>query len=162
MLTSSLTGGLAVAKRIDGRIVQLGPTRRRRGNLEFETIEFCDASGQTIVWKKTKMQRETFDRLRIGADGRFYVSNDFSTLYGLRWPGEAGHFSWFSANFMVLVMCVGMIFLGLATSMFLFPFLVALAGFAGIFECLAARRARSQFRKDEEQMLREAARAPRG
>ncbi|HEY0312041.1 MAG TPA: hypothetical protein VGC56_06045 [Allosphingosinicella sp.] len=145
-----------MAKSIDGKIVRLGSAVNRRGSLEFEVIEIHDTSGRLIVWKKMGMQREIAEQLRIDEVGRFYVSTAFATFYGLRWTGETGHFRSDAAKPLMLLMSIGMIFCGLATAVFLFPVLVALAGIAGVVVCLDARRARSRFRRDERHLQRAA------
>jgi hypothetical protein len=95
------------------------------------------------------MERPLADALRIAENTTFYFSNTWATVYAVRVENSPGLFGSFAANPLSMLMSIGMIFAGLATSMFLFPLLIAIAGVVGVFVSSDAMGARSRFKRDE-------------
>jgi hypothetical protein len=137
-----------MAKRFIGVLISVEQGRISRGSIKFPTMELVDEAGRKVSWKDMTMEREVVDALRMNTRCTFYYSKIWSTLYGIRVEGTEGLFSASSANPLMLVMSIGMIFLGLGTSMFLFPLLIDLAGIVGVFVCMDAGSAKSMFRGD--------------
>ena len=138
-----------MAKRISGEIVHVGNARiKRGGDVTFDSLKFQTADGRLFSWSGMAMERPVAELMQLGATGTIYFSKTWSTIYGFRSDDGDAEFGSSFANPLMLLMAIGLLFGGLATSMFLFPLLVALAGLCGIFVCLDARRARRKFRRD--------------
>jgi hypothetical protein len=95
------------------------------------------------------MDRRVADVLRLQQPVTLYLSPMMSSLFGVRSSEGPNVFKAGSANPLFLLMAIGMIFLGLGTSMFVFPLLIALAGVAGVVLHLSAAGAKRRFRRDE-------------
>jgi hypothetical protein len=137
-----------MAKVLVGEIVEIGQARRSYGSIKVDRLVLLGDDGRFTEWKDTAMERSVLDRLWPGAHGSFYHSKSGSDLYGHRLDGERGHFDSSFASPWMMLMAIGMIFGGLATSMFLFPLLVAAAGVAALFACRDARGALKLYRRD--------------
>ena len=138
-----------MARRLNGTFVRIGTPRiASGGSIKFDEIEFRGDDGQTVVWSGMSMEREVAELLYPDLHGTVYFSRTWSTIYGLHPAGEPGRFKSSYASPWMLLMSIGMLFGGLATSVFLFPILIAIAGGAGIFVCLDAGSARRMFRRE--------------
>jgi hypothetical protein len=139
----------AVAQRMTGQFIRLGtPQIVRGGSIKVDAIEFKPVDGEAVIWTDMSMERSVADLLHAGVSGTVYLSKRWSTIYGLCIAGGTSRFESSYANLLMLLMSIGMLFGGLATSMFLLPILVALAGLVGVLMCVDARSARRQFRRD--------------
>lgn len=138
-----------MSKCVHGVLLAAEGPRISRGDIRFTKLQVAPATGEPLTWEGFSMERSIADDLRIGVPTTFYVSSTWSTVYAARVEGRPGRFASFFANPLAMLMAIGMIFAGLATSMFLFPLLVALAGLAGVFMSADAMGARSRFKKDE-------------
>jgi hypothetical protein len=150
-----------MAKRLAGTITRLGNARISRGDIKFDEIALRDERGGTPLWKSMSMARAVADRLAPGLPAVFYYSGLFGVLYGVRTAGEPAVFDTWGARWYAPWLSFFIFLCGVATSMFLFPILVALAGFAGILVSIDARVARARFRRDERNQLLRAAAQPR-
>lgn len=139
-----------MAKVLTGSIVHIGsPSIARGGTIKIDTLKMERDDGTAVEWSNISMERSVFDLLYPGAHGAFYHTKSGADLYGVRLDGEKGQFHSSFTSPLMLLMAIGLIFGGLATSMFLLPLLVALAGVAALFACIDARRARGMFLRDE-------------
>lgn len=145
-----------MAKVLTGVLLRAEDPRIKRGEVWFRLVEFESQDGTRFTWKDLSMSREVADVLRLGQPVTLYVSPALSSLFGVRVGDGTGVFSAQSANPLFMVMAVGMIFLGLGTSMFLFPILIALAGVSGLVLHFQAASAKRLYRR-EERRLRAAA-----
>ena len=143
-----------MAKRLAGVITRLGAARISRGDIKFDEIALLDENGASTLWKGMTMARSVADELRAGVPAVFYFSAAFGILYGVRTAGQAGIFEAWGARWYAPWLAFCIFLCGVATSMFLFPILVALAGFAGILVSIDARSARGRFRRDERSAMR--------
>jgi hypothetical protein len=137
-----------MVKVVTGVLLRTENPSIKRGELTFAEIEFRADDGKLVTWKNLSMSREVAGVLGLGQPITLYLSPLLGSLFGAR-PGDGpGAFKADSANPVFLLMAVGMIFLGLGTSMFLFPLLIALGGAVGVVLHLQAASARRRFRRD--------------
>jgi hypothetical protein len=146
--------------RVIGRLLSTDDPTIKRAGIKFSRILVVNDFGQTIQWNNLTMEMSVENQLIIGARTTFYFSKMWSTVYGVRVDGAPGRFHSDRANPLMLLMSLGMIFGGLATSVFLFPLLVTLAGIAGFVQCLDAMGAKARFGRDEWQAAYQASLRP--
>ena len=137
-----------MAKRLAGTISSLSHARISRGDIKYDEILVHDDQGAITHWKGMTMARSVAEQLRPGVPAVFYFSNLFGILYGVRTATQPSAFDTWGIRWYAPLLSFCIFLCGLATSMFLFPILVALAGLAGILISIDARLARARFRRD--------------
>ncbi len=141
-----------MAKVLAGVLVSAVDPRLRRGEVTYKRFEFQAEDGRLRTWKDLSMAPEVASVLRPGEPLTLYLSPLFGALFGVRARDGAAAFESDSASPLFLVMAVGMIGLGLGTSMFLLPLLIALAGVVGVCLHVEAVSARRRYRRDDRRL----------
>ena len=140
-----------------GVLLKVEKPRIKGGDVTFAEMTFQTVEGQVVTWKDISMDRKVADVLRLQQPVTLYLSPMMSSLFGVRSDHGPGVFQADSASILFLLMAIGMVFLGLGTSMFVFPLLVSLAGAIGVVMHFLAARAKRRFRRDEKRAARSGA-----
>lgn len=138
-----------MARRLTGVIFAAAkPSIVLGGAIRFDELIVADESGTRKSLGDMTMEREVAELLRPGTRVTLYLSDRWSTIYGVCPRDGPGRFHSTYANPLMLLMSIGLLFGGLATSVFVFPIIIALLGLVGVMTCLDARTARKLFRND--------------
>jgi hypothetical protein len=138
-----------MARTLSGTIVDIGDSRRSRGETKYDYLVIRDERGREHRLTGVSAADMVDQGLRFDVPVTLYYSKFWGYIYGVRSPGEAGRFKTWAVAWYAPWMAIGLIFGGLATAVFLFPIVVAIAGICALIVSIDARFARRSFRRDE-------------
>ena len=139
-----------MSKQLTGKLIGVGEASIvRGGEWKFSEILVRDTAGTEHRLEGYQMDVAVSHMLAPGSISTFYFSKLWGTIYGIRHADGSGVFMARAAAWYAPLMSLGMLFLGLATSMFILPLLIAAAGAAGLMMWWDALAGRRRYRRDE-------------